>query len=70
MAKKKHSDEILKRGLEELAKAGVAPDGDASVQVQSLKSQFGIGRERDLAVIYSLGKTVDPAALDALGEIE
>jgi hypothetical protein len=70
LAKKKHFDEILKRGLEELAKAGVAPDGDTSVQVQSLKSQFGIGRERDLAVIYSLGKTVDPAALDALDEIE
>ena len=70
LAKKKHSDEILKRGLEELAKAGVTLDGDASAQVQSLKSQFGIGRERDLAVIYSLGKTVDPAALDALDEID
>ena len=70
LAKKKHSDEILKRGLEELAKAGVIPDGDASAQVQSLKSQFGIGRERDLAVIYSLGKTVDRAALDALDEID
>ena len=66
LAKKKHSDEILKRGLEELAKAGVTPDGDASAQVQSLKGQFGIARERDLAVIYSLGKTVDRAALDAL----
>jgi hypothetical protein len=70
LAKKKNFDETLKRGLDELAKAGVTPDGDASAQVRVLKSQFGIGRERDLAVIYSLGKIVDRAALDALDEID
>ena len=67
---KKSIDETLKRGLEELAKAGTTPNGEASVQVAALKNQFGIGRERDLAVIYSLGKIVDRAALDALGEID
>lgn len=60
LAKKKHSDEILKRGLEELAKAGVTPDGGATAQVRVLTSQFGIRRERDLAVIYSLGKLPIP----------
>ena len=70
MAKKKDLDETLKRGLDELAKAGVTSDGDASAQARALKSQFGIGRERDLAAIYSLGKIVDRAALDALDEID
>ena len=65
MAKKKNLDETLKRGLDELAKAGVTSDGDAAAQARALKSQFGIGRERDLAAIYSLGKIVDRAALDA-----
>ena len=70
MAKKKNLDESLKRGLEELGQAGVSPDGEATAQVQALKKQFGIGRERDLAVIYSLGKTFDRAAVDALDEID
>ena len=70
MAKKKNLDETLKRGLDELAKAGVTSDGDAAAQARALKSQFGIGRERDLAAIYSLGKIVDRAALDALDEID
>ncbi|HEX7230680.1 MAG TPA: hypothetical protein VF452_09820 [Candidatus Binatia bacterium] len=70
MAKKKNLDESLKRGLEELGKAGVSPDGEAATQVRALKNQFGIGRERDLAVIYSLGKIADRAAVAALDEID
>ena len=70
MAKKKNLDGTLKRGLDELAKAGVTPDGEALAQVRALKSQFGIGRERDLATIYSLGKIGERAALDALNEID
>ena len=37
LAKKKHSDEILKRGLEELAKAGVTPDGEPRRRYRVLK---------------------------------
>ena len=70
MAKKKNLDATLKRGLEELGKAGVSPDGESAAQVRALKNQFGIGRERDLAVIYSLGKIVDRAAVDALDKID
>jgi len=70
LAKKKNFDEALKRGLEELGKAGVSADGEAAAQVRALKNQFGIGRERDIAVIYSLGKTFDRAAIDALDEID
>ena len=70
MAKKKNLDETLKRGLEELGKADVSLDGEAAAQVRALKNQFGIGRERDLAVIYSLGKIFDRAAVDALDEID
>lgn len=70
LTKKKNLYEILKHGLEELGQAGVTSDGEASAKVRVLKSQFGIGRERDLAVIYSLGKIVDRAALEALDEID
>jgi hypothetical protein len=70
LAKKKNLDETLKRGLEELGKADVSLDGEAAAQVRALKNQFGIGRERDLAVIYSLGKIFDRAAVDALDEID
>jgi hypothetical protein len=35
-----------------------------------LKTEFGKGRQTDLAVIFSLGKIFDVAALDALGEID
>ena len=70
MAKKKNLDKTLKHGLEELGKAEVSLDGEAAAQVRALKNQFGIGRERDLAVIYSLGKIFDRAAVDALDEID
>ena len=70
MAKKKTIDEPLKRGLDELAKTGVNSNADPSTQVAALKGHFGSGRESDLAVIFSLGKIADRAAVDALGEIE
>jgi hypothetical protein len=70
LAKKKTIDEPVKRGLDELAKKGVNSNADPSVQVAALKGQFGNSRETDLAVIFSLGKIADRAAVDALGEIE
>jgi hypothetical protein len=70
LAKKKTFDEPLKRGLDELAKTGVDSRADISAQVATLKSRFGNRRETDLAVIFSLGRIADRAAVDALTEIE
>jgi hypothetical protein len=70
LAKKKTIEGPLKRGLDELAKAGISSNADPSAQVAALKGHFGSARETDLAVIFSLGKIADRAAVDALGEIE
>ena len=49
---------------------GVAVDAPAPALVSPLKTQLGKSRETDLAVIFSLGKIFDPAAVEALGEID
>jgi hypothetical protein len=70
LAKKKNIDESLKRGLDLLAEAGVNSSASVSERVAMLKGQMGKGREIDRAVIFSLGKIADRAAVDALGTIE
>jgi hypothetical protein len=66
---KSHEDEI-KAGLAALRNFGVAVDAPAPDLVSQLKTQFGKGRETDLAAIFSLGKIFDPTAVEALGEID
>ena len=70
MAKKKILGEALKHGLDELIKTGANHNAEPSAQVAALTSQYGKGRDTDLAIIFSLGKIADPQAADALGEIE
>ncbi len=70
MAKKRIVRDTLKHGLDELIKTGVNHNAEPSAQVAALKSQFGKGRDTDLAIIFSLGKIADPQAVAALGEIE
>lgn len=70
MAKKKNIDESIRRGLDELAKRGVDFNATAPGLIAKLKEQFGKARETDLAVIFSLGKMNDPAAVEALRAIE
>ncbi len=70
MAKKKNIDETIRRGMDELAKAGVDFAADSPTLVARLREQLGKGRETDLAVVFSLGKIADAAAVQALGEIE
>jgi hypothetical protein len=66
---KSHEDEI-KTGLAALRNLGVAVDAPGPALVSPLKTQLGKSREADLAVIFSLGKIFDPAAVEALGEID
>ena len=70
MAKNKSHEDEIKAGLAALRNFGVAVDAPAADLVPQLKTQFGKGRETDLAAIFSLGKIFDPAAVEALGEID
>ena len=70
MAKNKSHEDEIKAGLAALRNFGVAVDAPAPDLVPQLKTQFGKGRETDLAVIFALGKIFDPAAVEALGEID
>ncbi len=70
MAKNKSHDEQIQRGLKALRKAQVPLDAPGPELVARLKEEFGKSRDIDLAVVFSLGKTYDPAASDALGDIE
>jgi hypothetical protein len=66
---KSHEDEI-RAGLTTLRERAVALDAAAGDMVPRLTAEFGKGRATDLAIIFSLGKIVDPAALAALQQIE
>ncbi|HUF40895.1 MAG TPA: hypothetical protein VMR20_02965, partial [Verrucomicrobiae bacterium] len=70
MAKKKSHEEEIGQGLAALREAGIPIDTNAPDIIPSLKTHLGKGRETDLAVVFILGKIGDPAAVDALAEIE
>jgi len=70
LAKNKSHEEEIKSGLATLRELSLAVDATAPDLVSRLKTQLGKGRESDLAVIFSLGKIFDAAAVEALGEIE
>lgn len=70
LAKSKSHEEEIRRGLTALRESGIALDAPSPELVSRLKTEFGKGRQTDLAVIFSLGKIFDVAALDALGEID
>ena len=70
MAKNKSHEDEIRSGLAALRNLGVAVDARAPDLVLQVKTQLGKGRETDLAVIFSLGKIFDPAAVEALGEID
>ena len=70
MAKNKPHEDEIKTGLAALRHSGIAVDQPAPDLVPQLKTQLGTGRETDLAVIFSLGKIFDLAAVEALSEID
>ena len=70
LAKQKSHEEEIRRGLAMLRESGVVLDAPAQDLVPRLIEEFGKGRDTDLAVIFSLGKIFDAAALDALVELD
>ena len=70
MAKKKSHEEEIQRGLEELRRSGVQLDQASPNLIARLREIFGKGMDVDLAVVFALGKIADPAAVNALAEIE
>lgn len=70
LAKQKPHEEEIRRGLAMLRESGVVLDAPAQDLVPRLIEEFGKGRDTDLAVIFSLGKIFDAAALDALVELD
>jgi hypothetical protein len=70
LAKQKSHEEEIRRGVAALRDSGVTLDAPAQDLVPRLIAEFGKGRDVDLAVIFTLGKTFEAVALDALGELD
>lgn len=67
MAKKDAHEEQLKRGLDALAGAGVAPTSPA---IAELRGHWGKAADSDIAVVYLLGKIASVEAATALRQFE
>lgn len=70
MAKKKSHEEEIRRGMDALRKIGIAPEERSAELVSQLEAELGKGRDTDLAVVFSLGRIADSAAVEALIRIE
>jgi hypothetical protein len=70
LAKNKSHDREIRKGLDRLREAGLAVDALTANLILELKSHFGKERDTDLAVAFALGKINEPAAVEALVEIE
>lgn len=70
MAKNKSHEKEIQRGLEELRRSSVPLDPASPDVIARLRDFFGKGKDVDLAVIFALGKIADPAAVNALTEID
>lgn len=70
MSKKDLREEAIKKGLEELRHSGIETENLSAVSVGLLTAQLGRGRERDLAVVFLLGRIAEPAALEFLTSLE
>jgi len=64
--KKRLNEEQIRRGLGELEAEGLKLDEASPSLVSELKECFGRGLPRDLAIIFTLGRMSDPAAVEAL----
>ena len=70
MAKSKSQEKPIRSGLEALRRAGVAVDHPSPSLVHRLQDHFGKDAQVDLAVVFTLGRIADPAAVEALARIE
>jgi hypothetical protein len=70
LAKSKSQDKQIRSGLETLRQAGVAVDEPSPSLVRRLQDQFGEDARVNLAIVFTLGRIADPAAVEALAKIE
>jgi hypothetical protein len=70
LAKKKLHVQEIEKGLDTLRQSGVAVDRVTVEAVPGLLEHIGKAQEIDLAVVFTLGKIADAAAVDALVEID
>ena len=70
MAKSKSQEKQIHSGLEALRQAGVAVDNPSASLVQRLQDHFGKDPQVDLAVVFTLGRIAENAAVRALSKIE
>lgn len=70
LAKSKSQDKQIRSGLEALRRAGVALDDPSPSLVQHLQDHFGKDPQMDLAVVFTLGRIAEAAAVEALEKIE
>lgn len=70
MAKSNSQDKQIRSGLETLRQAGVAVDEPSPSLVRRLQDQFGKDPQVNLAIVFTLGRIADPAAVEALAKIE
>ena len=70
MAKSKSQEKHIRSGLEALRQAGVAVDEPSPSLVLRLQDQFGKDPQMDFAVVFTLGRIAEAAAVEALAKIE
>src|SRR5687768_15781252 len=70
LAKSKSQEKQIRSGLEALRRAGVAVDDPSPFLVQRLRDHFGKDPQMDLAVVFTLGRIAEAAAVEALEKIE
>lgn len=70
LAKSKLQEKQIQSGLEALRRAGVALDDPSPSLVQRLQDHFGKDPQMDLAVVFTLGRIAEAAAVEALEKIE
>jgi hypothetical protein len=70
LAKSKSQEKQIESGLEALRQAGVAVDAPSPSLVRRLQDQFGKHPQVDLAVVFTLGRIAEAAAVEVLAKIE
>jgi hypothetical protein len=70
LAKNKSHEEGIRNGLERLRGSGIAVEHPSAEIVGRLAEQFGKSPDTDFAVVFTLGKIIDPTAVQALAEID
>jgi len=70
LAKSKSQEKEIRGGLDALRQAGLAVDDPSPSLIQRLLGEIGKDPQVDLAVVFTLGRIAEVAAVEALAKIE